>query len=233
MRYSEERLRRSLALVRIVVGVIYIGAGYARLFDLTYFERTFLPRLGYWQTAVAPWYSWAYEVIWDHPHRWNALFGTTEMFIGVALLLGLATRPACLVGLLYVLHSFALDWYPGDEAFRFLHFLEIHLEQIALGCLFLLLGLGHAGDRWGLGWFYHRYRLGFRNSQSRRPRNTYFESEPEATEEDSKPETVEAAEVQAATEAPTEPPAEVQPDKETESAESEKPKAEVVSINRT
>ena len=177
MRYSERRLRRLLALIRIAFGAMYIIYGYTKLFDLAFYQYIFLPRLSAWQNLVAPWYSWAWDILWAHPHRWELFFGTVEMFIGVALFLGLATRPACMVGILYLFHRGALYWYPEDQVFEFWRFFEIHVEQLGFGAVFLLLGFGHAGDVWGLGALYHRMRLRFRVSRPHSPRYNYFDEE--------------------------------------------------------
>ena len=184
MRYSEQRLRRILALVRIALGAVYITYGYTKLFDTAYYEYIFVPRLSTWENMVAPWYGWAWQVIWAHTHRWELFFGTVEMFIGVALLLGLATRPACLVGMLYMFHRLSLTWYPDDQLFELYRFIELHIEQVGLGCVFLLLGFGHAGDIWGLGALYHRIRLRLRGSRARAAGYSYFDDEISAQQRD-------------------------------------------------
>ncbi len=183
MRYSEQRLRRLLALVRIGLGAVYITYGYTKLFDTAYYEYIFVPRLSTWENLVAPWYGWAWQMIWAHTHRWELFFGTVEMFIGVALLLGLATRPACLVGLVYLFHRLSLTWYPDDQVFELYRFIELHIEQIGFGCVFLLLGFGHAGDVWGLGALYRGVRLRLHSSQPRTAGYSYFVEEQPAESE--------------------------------------------------
>lgn len=184
MKYSEKRLRRALALIRITVGLIYVCYGYEKLFDPAFFQNGFLQRLSDWQASVAPWYEWMWQTLAGHPGRWAVFFGNVEMFLGIALLFGLATRPACLIGMLYMLHRFALSWYPEETPFFFWRFLEIHIEQMAMFGVFLLMGLGHAGDIWGLGAIYHRVRVRLRPARKTFPRYEYFgsETEPEDVE---------------------------------------------------
>lgn len=179
MDYSEKQLRRVLAVVRVLVGVVYVCFGYEKLFDPEFFQNGFMQRLDFWQTAVASPYRWAWEILAGHPGRWAVLFGGVEMFIGVALVLGLATRPASAIGILYVAHRFLLSWFPTDTSFTLWRFFEIHFEQIASFCLFWVLIVGHAGDVWGLGAIYHRRRLARRAGK---PRKTYdyFGSEDES-----------------------------------------------------
>lgn len=177
MRYSEKRLRRALSLVRMTVGLVYVCYGYEKLFDPSFFQNGFMQRLSYWQTSVAPWYAWVWQMLAGHPGRWAVFFGTVEMFLGVALLFGLATRPACLVGMLYMLHRLALSWYPDDTPFLFWRFLELHFEQVAVFGLFLLMGFGHAGDVWGLGAIYHRVRVRLRPLRKTYSQYGQFESD--------------------------------------------------------
>lgn len=183
MKYSEARLRRVLAGVRMVVGLVYVCYGYEKLFDIDFFRNGFMQRLSYWEDAVAPWYSWMWRMLADHASRWDVFFGGVELFIGLALLLGLATRPACLLGLLYTVHRSLLTWYPDGSSFTFWNFFEIHLEQILLLGLFSIMLAGHAGDVWGLGAIYHRVKVQWRPARPRTPAYAYFESEPEDVSE--------------------------------------------------
>jgi len=165
-------------MVRMLVGFVYVCFGVGRLFDAGLFEISFVDRVAFWETAVAPWYAWAWTIISAHPLRWAAFFGAVELFIGLSLLLGLAMRPACLVGMFYQLHLFALSWYPNDQPFTVAQFFELHLEQIALFCVILLLGAGRAGRTWGLGALYrHRFRLTPRPVQY----HSFEEPQPEPT----------------------------------------------------
>jgi len=188
MKYSESHFRRVLAGVRVLVGMIYVCYGYEKLFDPEFFSAGFLQRLLYWESAVAPAYSWVWRILSDHPSRWAVFFGGVEMFIGVALLLGLATRPACLVAILYTVHRLLLTWYPESLNFTFWRFFEFHFEQIALLCLFCLMIAGHAGDVWGLGALYHRVNIRWRPPRARTAEYRYLdpdEEEPSVISDDS------------------------------------------------
>ena len=91
---------------------------------------------------------------------WSAvLVGMVELFLGMALVLGLATRPACYIGMIYVLNKMAITWYPATHHFGLHEFMEVHLEQLTMFFLFLLFAAGHAGETWGLGAIYHHRRF--------------------------------------------------------------------------
>ncbi len=183
MKYSENRFRHVLAAVRILIGLVYVCYGYVKLFDSEFFRTGFMQRLLYWQDAVAPMYSGVWHMLASHPARWAVFFGGVEMFIGVALLLGLATRPACLIGFLYTVHRTLLTWYPDGTSYSLWHFLELHFEHITLLSLFCLMIAGHAGDVWGLGAIYHRVKVRWRPGRTRAAAYSYFEAEPEVPEQ--------------------------------------------------
>jgi len=179
MKYSERSFRRVLALVRIALGLVYVCYGYEKLFDTEFFRTGFMQRLTYWQDAAASWYAPVWRMLAEHPSRWDVVFGGVEMFIGVALVLGLATRAACLVGVLYTLHRVLLSWYPEGTTYTYWHFLELHFEHVILLSLFWLMMAGHAGDVWGLGAIHHRVKVRWRPVRSRAAAYTYFESDAE------------------------------------------------------
>jgi hypothetical protein len=82
-----------------------------------------------------------------------------EMFLGVGLCLGLATRPVCVAGMLYMLNRIAITWYQGGMESASWQFIGAHVDQFSMFLLFLVLGFGHAGETWGLGALYHHHRF--------------------------------------------------------------------------
>lgn len=180
---AETRLRRAMAAVRIVVGIIFLVYGCTKLFDPSFFSSGFMNALGKVNGSAADWYFPFVRAMWHRPGVFAVLVGMVELFLGIALVLGLATRPACVVGMLYMLNKLAITWYPGAHGLVAWEFLNVHMDQIALFCLFLLLAVGRAGDTWGLGAIYHRQHFLKRGSSLRsRPEYSYL-YEPERPEE--------------------------------------------------
>lgn len=180
----ETRLRRALAAVRILVGVIFVVYGATKLFDPVFFSSGFVAALTKVNSTAADWYFPIVRVLWHRPGVFAVMVGMVELFLGIALVLGLATRPACVLGMFYMLNKFAITWYPGGSGIVAWEFLSIHMDQIALFCIFLLLALGRAGDTWGLGAIYHRKHFLKRGSALRsRPEYSYL-YEPERPEEE-------------------------------------------------
>jgi hypothetical protein len=87
-----------------------------------------------------------------------------QLFLGLALLLGIATRPASVVGMVYMANRIVLSWRPEVPNPTLWHYLDAHLLHIALFSLFLIFAVEHAGETWGLGAFYHSHRFGGRAS---------------------------------------------------------------------
>lgn len=84
--------------------------------------------------------------------------GFVELFIGFALVLGLAVRPAALVGMLYATALLLTTWHevPGGPAM--MQGSEHQFRFVFPAFVFLMLGIGHAGETWGLGALYHYHR---------------------------------------------------------------------------
>jgi uncharacterized membrane protein YphA (DoxX/SURF4 family) len=157
MKPSNDGFRRVMALVRIALGLAFCVYGTTKLFDPNFFATGFQFALTRASGTAAEWYSPVIRSIWIHPGMFAVGVGMLELFLGTALLLGLATRPACLVGMVYMMNKAAITWHVATgQGNGIWQFLDAHMEQFTLFCLLLLLMVGHAGETWGLGAFYHR-----------------------------------------------------------------------------
>ena len=104
MAYSHSRLRKTLAVVRVITGVVFVSIGAFKVSSLE-FDRMFFPE--FLDSAVAGGaVTWFRPVVaWISsfgPVRIGVALGFVELFIGIALILGLAVRPASLVGMIYM-----------------------------------------------------------------------------------------------------------------------------------
>src|SRR3954447_7001994 len=150
MSYRQARFRRVLASTRIAVGLIFLTLGAAKLFDPSFFTLGFQSSLVTMTRVAADWYLPVVEELWRHPGLYALLVGMMEMFLGVGLCLGLATRPVCVAGMLYMLNRIAITWYQGGMESASWQFIGAHVDQFSMFLLFLVLGFGHAGETWGL-----------------------------------------------------------------------------------
>jgi uncharacterized membrane protein YphA (DoxX/SURF4 family) len=183
MSYSYTRFRRVLAVVRIGVGFIFLLGGGIKLFDPSFFGGGFLTALSHISPLSPSWYQPMVRVLFEHPGWYAVAVGAIELFLGLALVLGLATRPASFVGMFYMLNRMAITWYPGGSNPGLYEYMDVHVPQVTMLCLFLLFAVGHAGETWGLGAIYHHQRFEKQKSSLRdHPEYSYL-YEPEREEE--------------------------------------------------
>ncbi len=189
MAYSHARLRKTLALVRIITGVIFVVFGTYKISSME-FARVRFPQFLYdvsHGAAVSVYGSVLNSLgFWLNPGKYALLVGFTELFIGIGLLLGLVVRPIALLGMMYAVNLMLATWMaPGPDQ-PLWRYLDGQMRHIALFLLFLLFGMGHAGETWGLGALYHRRRLREEEEKPPLPPAEVFESEfgGEPSEED-------------------------------------------------
>ncbi len=160
MAYSHARLRNFLALVRIGTGLIFVNLGWAKIYSVDY-ARTDFPQF-MWAAihgGAPSFYARFLElVIWPNTTKYAISFGFLELFIGVAMVLGLLIRPICIAGMAYMLHLMLCTWQLTNVGEMLWTFPDEPLRYAPAFFLFLLLGIGHAGENWGLGTLYHRRR---------------------------------------------------------------------------
>jgi uncharacterized membrane protein YphA (DoxX/SURF4 family) len=160
MAYSHSRLRKMLAVVRILTGVLFLFAA-AHKISSWEFAKIEFPHF-VWQAthgaAVGFYGEFLDTFIWQHTGGYAVLVGFAELFIGVGLVLGLAVRPISILGSVYTVHLMLATWnVPGTNEPMW-RYLDNGGKLILLLFLFVLFGFGHAGENLGLGSLYHHRR---------------------------------------------------------------------------
>ena len=160
MAYSHSRLRKTLALIRVLTGILFLFAA-AHKISSWEFAKIEFPHF-VWEAAhgaaVGFYGDFLSSVAGQHLAGFAALVAFVELFIGIGLVLGLAVRPISILGAFYMLHLMLATWNtpgPNEPLWRYL---DNGGKLIALMFLFVLFGLGHAGESLGLGALYHRRR---------------------------------------------------------------------------
>jgi len=160
MAYSHARLRNTLAVVRILTGVLFLVFGVYKISSME-FARAGFPQF-LWEAThgggVGFYGRFLDSFVWESTGKYAILVGFVELFMGIGLLLGLVVRPIALLGMVYSVNLMLATWMlpgPGQPLWRYL---DGEMRYIALFLLFLLLGVGHAGENWGLGAIYHHHR---------------------------------------------------------------------------
>lgn len=159
MAYTHSRLRKTLALVRIVMGLVFLYVGWFKVSSLE-FARTDFPQFLFdaQVTAVGFYGKLLHSWVLPHAGQVAVAIGFMELFIGISLVLGFLSRPVSLLGMFYMLNLFLATWLqpaPGEPLW---HYPQEQVQYILGFAIFLLLGIGHAGENWGLGTLYHGRR---------------------------------------------------------------------------
>ncbi len=184
MAYSHSRLRKTLAVVRFLAGGVFVSVGLYKVTSLEFAKVTFPAFLDDGiQGAAVDWIRPVLQwIVGFGPGRVGVMIGFVELFIGIALVLGLAVRPATVVGMLYSLCLFLATWNQAGSTPSMLQSAEHQFRNLFPFFVFFLLGVGHAGETWGLGAVYHRHRaLRWAREGARQ------HVEPPAEKEDSEP----------------------------------------------
>jgi thiosulfate dehydrogenase (quinone) large subunit len=89
-------------------------------------------------------------LILPHAVFFGYAVGVIEMLVGISLLLGLWVRPACILGILFLLNlTLAALWEPGHGAPLWRYF-GARLDTIPLLLLLIVFFAADAGRVWGL-----------------------------------------------------------------------------------
>lgn len=160
MAYSHSRLRKTLAVVRVLTGVLFLFAA-AHKISSWEFAKIEFPQFvseAARGAAVGFYGDFLSSVAGQHLTGFAALAAMIEFFIGVGLVLGLVVRPISILGAVYMVHLMLATWNvpgPNEPMWRYL---DNGGKLLALLFLFVLFGFGHAGENWGLGSLYHHRR---------------------------------------------------------------------------
>ena len=160
MAYSHSRLRNTLAVVRVLTGVLFLFAAGHKISSWEFAQIEF-PRFvseAAHGAAVGFYGDFLSSVAGQHLSGFAALAAGIELFIGVGLVLGLAVRPISILGSVYMVHLMLATWNvpgPNEPMWRYL---DNGGKLIPLLFLFVLFGAGHAGENLGLGSLYHHHR---------------------------------------------------------------------------
>jgi uncharacterized membrane protein YphA (DoxX/SURF4 family) len=150
---SDANARRVLAVVRIVVGIIFLFFAEYKIVGSEFVHGGFQKYVGTYvdQHQVVSWLRPTLtRYVLPHPFLWARIVAWSELLIGVSLVLGLWVRLSSLGGAIYMLALTCSTWYaPGHGAAPW-RYLGNNLDHIPLIMLFLIFMAFGAGHTWGL-----------------------------------------------------------------------------------
>ncbi len=89
-------------------------------------------------------------VISPHAVFFGYAVGVIESFVGICLLLGVWVRPACIVGVLFLLNLTLATWWDVGHGVPVWRFFGARLDTLPLLLLLIVLYAADAGRVWGL-----------------------------------------------------------------------------------
>jgi len=160
MAYTHSRLRKTLALVRIGVGILFIHSGYYKVSSIEFARVDFSDFLFNCisSTAVDFYGKFLTTYVLPHATKVGIGIGFFELFLGISLVLGLLIRPVSVLGMFYMLNFILATWWQPGPGEPLWHYPDEQLRYVFPFLVFLILGIGHAGENWGLGSLYHGRR---------------------------------------------------------------------------
>jgi len=92
-------------------------------------------------------------LVLPHAVFFGYMIGVVELLVGIALLIGLWVRPACIVGILFLLNLTFAAWWDAGHGVALWHYFGSRLDTLPLILLLIVLYAADAGVAWGLdGW---------------------------------------------------------------------------------
>ena len=160
MAYTHSRLRKTLALVRIGVGILFVHSGLYKVSSIEFARVDFTDFLFSCISSTAVDFYGKFLTNYVLPHATKVAIGIGffELFLGISLILGLLIRPVSVLGMLYMLNFVLATWWQPGPGEPLWHYPDEQLRYVFPFFVFLLLGIGHAGENWGVGSLYHGRR---------------------------------------------------------------------------
>ena len=146
-------LPRTLALVRIAVGLLFIVFGQFKVMGSEFVHqmvRQFVERSVSENHAVGFYQEFLARVVLPNAELFGYLVAWGELLLGMALVIGLWVRAASLLGALHMVSLTLASWHaPGPDAPLWQYFAN-QLDHLPLLLLFLIFFAGRAGEVWGV-----------------------------------------------------------------------------------
>jgi uncharacterized membrane protein YphA (DoxX/SURF4 family) len=143
---------RTLAAVRIATSAFFLlfgeykvaGSGFAHGGFQTYL-RDYIA-----STAVSFYRPILVHIVLPHAAFFGYAVGVIELFVGICLLIGLWVKPACIVGVLFLLNLTLASWWDAGHGVPVWRYFGARLDTLPLLLLLVIFFAMDAGQTWGL-----------------------------------------------------------------------------------
>lgn len=143
---------KTIAAVRVATSVFFLLFGEYKVAGPGFAHGGFQNYLqDYIANSVVGFYRpFLAGVILPHAVFFGYVVGVVELFVGICLLLGLWVRPACIVGILFLLNMLLATWWGPGHGVPIWRYFGAELDHIPLLLLLIIFYACDAGRVWGL-----------------------------------------------------------------------------------
>ena len=151
-------LPKTVAAVRIATSVFFLLFGEYKVAGPEFAHSGFQTYLqDYVASSAVSFYRPVLSgLVLPHAVFFGYVVGIVELLIGISLLVGLWVRPACIVGVLFLVNMVLATWWTPGHGVPFWRYFGNELEHIPLLLLLTVFYAADAGQVWGLDGFWRR-----------------------------------------------------------------------------
>ena len=145
-------LPKTIAVVRIATSVFFLLFGEYKVAGPGFAHGAFQ---GYLQDfiangAVSFYRPFLAGFVLPHAVFLGYVVGVWELLIGVSLLIGFWVRPACVLGMVFLLNMLLSTWWEPGHGVPFWRYFGAELDHLPLLLLLIIFYAADAGRVWGL-----------------------------------------------------------------------------------
>jgi uncharacterized membrane protein YphA (DoxX/SURF4 family) len=145
-------LPKTIAGVRMATSVFFLLFGEYKVADPGFAHGGFQTYLQDYiaNSAVGFYRPVLSGIVLPHAVFFGYAVGVVELLIGISLLIGLWVRPACLVGIPFLLNMVLATWWGPGHGVPLWRYFGAELDHLPLLLLFIIFFAADAGRDWGL-----------------------------------------------------------------------------------
>jgi uncharacterized membrane protein YphA (DoxX/SURF4 family) len=143
---------RTIAAVRIATSLFFLLFGEYKLASPAFAHGGFQNYLhDYISSSALDFYRPLLSgLVLPHAVFFGYAVGVLELFVGICLLLGIWVRPACIVGVFFLLNLTFASWWDAGHGAPLWRYFGARLDTLPLLLLLLIFFAINAGRVWGL-----------------------------------------------------------------------------------
>jgi uncharacterized membrane protein YphA (DoxX/SURF4 family) len=149
---ASSALSRTIAGVRIATSLFFLFFGEYKVAGPGFAHGGFQTYLhGYIDgTAVSFYRPFLSGIVLPHAVFFGYFVGALELFVGISLLLGLWVRPACVLGIFFLVNLTLAAWWEPGQGVPLWRYFGARLDTLPLLLLLVIFFAADAGRVWGL-----------------------------------------------------------------------------------